>query len=63
MRAVGQPLGSDGVAAFYAGLIDGLVADERSELAPVLETDMLLDTPEARRRLAQETLSFAQALA
>jgi LPPG:FO 2-phospho-L-lactate transferase len=63
MRAAGHSLDSDGVADCYAGLIDGLVADERSEHLPVLETETLMDTPDARRRVAEETLRFARALA
>ena len=63
MRAAGWPLSSDGIAAAYSGLIDGLVCDERTETLPVLETDVLMDTPEARRRVAEETLAFADALA
>jgi LPPG:FO 2-phospho-L-lactate transferase len=63
MTWAGQPLSSDGVAAMYAGIIDGLVADERSSLVPTLETDVLLGTPEQRTHVAQTTLEFAQALA
>ena len=62
MRWAGRPLSSDGIAAHYAGVIDGLVADERTGLVPVLETGMLMDTPASRRRLAEETLRFAGAL-
>lgn len=62
MRWAGQPLTSDGVAAAYAGLIDGLVADERTDAAAVLQTDVLMDTADARRRLADETLRFALVL-
>ena len=58
----GQPLSSDGIAALYAGLLDGLVADERTDAVPVLETEVLMDTPAARRALAEQTLSFALAL-
>jgi LPPG:FO 2-phospho-L-lactate transferase len=57
-----QPLSSDGIAAAYAGVIDGLVADQRTESVPVLEADVLMDTADARRRVAQETLRFAAAL-
>jgi LPPG:FO 2-phospho-L-lactate transferase len=63
MEWAGHPLDSDGVAAGYAGLIDGLVADERTDGMPVLETDVLMDTPQARRRVAEETVGFADALA
>jgi LPPG:FO 2-phospho-L-lactate transferase len=62
MRWAGRPQSADGVAAYYAGAIDGLVADERTDRVPVLETEMLMDTPAARRRLAEETLRFAAAL-
>jgi LPPG:FO 2-phospho-L-lactate transferase len=57
------PLSSDGIAAAYDGVIDGLVADRRSTAMPVLETDVLMDDPASRRRVAEETLSFALALA
>jgi LPPG:FO 2-phospho-L-lactate transferase len=63
MRWAGQPLNSDGVAESYAGLLSGLVADERTERLPVLETEMLMDTPQRRRELAEQTLQFALALA
>jgi LPPG:FO 2-phospho-L-lactate transferase len=63
MQWAGNPLDADGVAAGYAGVIDGLVADERTDAVPVLQTDVLLDTPAARRRVADETLAFADALA
>lgn len=63
MAHAGYPLTPDGVAAFYDGVIDGLVADERTDRVPVLETAVLMDTAAARRTLAAETLRFAQALA
>lgn len=59
----GRTLDSDGIADHYAGLINGLVADERTDLVPTLETDVDLSTPEARARVAREVLEFAQALA
>jgi LPPG:FO 2-phospho-L-lactate transferase len=62
MEWAGQPLCSDGIASSYPGLISGLVADERTDLLPVLEAEMLLDTPERRRELAGQTLDFALAL-
>ncbi len=62
MDFTGLPVSADGIATYYDGLIDGLVADQRAEHTPVLETDVLMSTPEARRRVAEETLSFAQAL-
>jgi LPPG:FO 2-phospho-L-lactate transferase len=54
---------SAGVAAGYGGLIDGFVADERVAGVPTLETGTLMDSRAARRRLAEETLSFAAGLA
>lgn len=63
LRWAGQPLSSTGVANLYDGILDGLVADEATELVPVLRTDVLMDTPAARARVAEETLKFALALA
>jgi LPPG:FO 2-phospho-L-lactate transferase len=59
LRWAGHSLDSDGVAAAYGGLIDGLIADEPTTPLPTCETDVLMDTPERRRRLAQDTLDFA----
>ena len=58
----GQPLSSDGIAAYYDGLLDGLVADERADALPTLETDVAMPDAAARRRVAQEALDFALAL-
>jgi LPPG:FO 2-phospho-L-lactate transferase len=63
MEHAGQPLSADGVARIYEGLIDGLVADERADGVPTLETDVRMDDGAARRRVARETLAFAAALA
>jgi len=62
MAWAGHPLTSDGIAAHYEAVIDGLVADTRADAVPVLETDVLMGTPEGRRRVADETLRFALAL-
>jgi LPPG:FO 2-phospho-L-lactate transferase len=59
----GRSLDSDGIAAHYAGLIDGLVADQRAEHVPTLETEVSLHDPAARRRVAHDVLEFAAALA
>jgi LPPG:FO 2-phospho-L-lactate transferase len=59
----GHRLDSDGIAAAYDGLLDGLVADQRADGLPTLETDVLLGDPAARRRVAGEALAFAAALA
>jgi LPPG:FO 2-phospho-L-lactate transferase len=65
----GLELGAQGVADVYAGLIDGLVADETPSGArsadgslAVLETDTLMDSPEAQARLARATLDLAATL-
>jgi LPPG:FO 2-phospho-L-lactate transferase len=62
MQWLGQPLTSSGIAAVYHGLLDGMVADQRSDALPVLETEVLMDTVAARERLARRTLEFALAL-
>jgi LPPG:FO 2-phospho-L-lactate transferase len=62
MQWAGQPLSSEGIAAVYDGLIDGLVADERTEAIPALEIDVSLGTPQERRAVAEQTLRFAHAL-
>jgi LPPG:FO 2-phospho-L-lactate transferase len=64
MEHAGLPSGAAGVVAAYADVLDGLVADEEVEGAPVpvLVTRTLMSDPAARRRLAAETLDFAAAL-
>jgi LPPG:FO 2-phospho-L-lactate transferase len=61
MQAAGLSVDADGVVAAYAGLIDGLVSDQRADGVPVLETEVLMDDPGRRRHLAQQTLAFALA--
>jgi LPPG:FO 2-phospho-L-lactate transferase len=58
----GLPRSSDGIATFYDGLLDGLVADERTDALPLLETDVTMPDAAGRRRVAQEALDFALAL-
>jgi LPPG:FO 2-phospho-L-lactate transferase len=55
----GLPLGTAAIERAYAGVIDGVVADELDEL-PGIKTDVLMDSPEARRRVAAEALEFAR---
>lgn len=62
MRWQAQSLDGAGIAAVYAGLLDGLIADERTASLPVLETNTLMSNAAARRRLAEETLAFALSL-
>jgi LPPG:FO 2-phospho-L-lactate transferase len=63
MASTGLSASTEGIAACYAGLIDGLVADERADGVPVLQIDTLMSDAESRRRVATETLRFAEGLA
>jgi len=63
MAWAGHPLTSDGIAAHYAGVIDGLVADEPCEAVPTLVTDVDMADAAARRRVAQAALDHAAGLA
>jgi LPPG:FO 2-phospho-L-lactate transferase len=58
----GLPLDAGGIARAYAGVADGLVADETTAGVPVHLTDTLMTDGAARRRLAEETLAFARSL-
>lgn len=59
----GRPANASGVAALYGDILDGLVADEDGPAdVPTLKCDTMLDTPEARRRVAVSTLGFAESL-
>jgi LPPG:FO 2-phospho-L-lactate transferase len=63
MAWAGHPLDADGIAAHYAGVIDGLVSDERTAATVTLETDVEMADAAGRRRLARATLDFAAGLA
>jgi LPPG:FO 2-phospho-L-lactate transferase len=63
LRWSGQPLDTAGIAGFYEDLLDGLVADTPGGPAPLLETEVRLDDPGARREVAERTLDFATRLA
>ena len=54
---------ADGVADFYGELLDGIVADEDVARLTTLQTDTRMDDAAGRARVAEQTLSFAQALA
>ena len=56
------PLGAEGVARAYAGVLDGLVAEEPAPGVEVLEADTLMASAQARRRVAALTLEFAASL-
>jgi LPPG:FO 2-phospho-L-lactate transferase len=51
-----------GVAAAYAEVIDGIVADEPVDGLPALLTDTLIESARQRARLAREVLDFAISL-
>ena len=60
----GQTMDARGIAATYAGVLDGLVTDERAELdVPSLVTGTMMSDAAERARVARETLEFALALA
>jgi LPPG:FO 2-phospho-L-lactate transferase len=61
-RMAGVEPGTAAIEHFYAGVADGVVADERAESLPTLETDVLMDTQEARARVARSALDFARGL-
>jgi LPPG:FO 2-phospho-L-lactate transferase len=63
MRWTGHPPTTAAIADCYAGLADGLVADEAVDDLPVLRIDTLLADPEGRRRVAAAALAFAEGLA
>ncbi len=64
MRHRGVEVSALGIAALYAGVIDGLVTDEPIELPlPALRTELLMDGAAGRERLARATLEFAASLA
>jgi LPPG:FO 2-phospho-L-lactate transferase len=61
-RMAGLPTGSAAVEQAYAGVADGVLADERGQSLPAQVADVLMDTPDARRRVAEQALAFAQTL-
>jgi LPPG:FO 2-phospho-L-lactate transferase len=62
MEFAALPCTAAGVAGFYGGLLDGIVADEPVAGLPCLETDTRMDDAGARAQLAQRTLEFAATL-
>jgi LPPG:FO 2-phospho-L-lactate transferase len=59
----GHPLTSDGIAAAYAGVLDGLIADAPAEALPTHVADVLMDDADARRRVAGAALACAEEMA
>jgi LPPG:FO 2-phospho-L-lactate transferase len=63
MAWAGFDLTATGVAGYYGEVLDGMVTDEpEAGGLPVLVTDTLMADADARRRVAAETLHFAEAL-
>jgi LPPG:FO 2-phospho-L-lactate transferase len=54
---------ANGVADFYGELLDGIVADEDVGRLTTLQADTRMDDAAGRARVAEQTLSFARALA
>jgi LPPG:FO 2-phospho-L-lactate transferase len=63
MHYAGVAPSAEGVRRLYADLLAGIVADEPLEGIPALLTDTRMDDDPARRRLARETIAFAETLA
>jgi hypothetical protein len=61
-RWAGIEPSASGLLEAYAGLLDGVVADERVGDLPCLLTETLMDTSEARAAVASATLDFAGSL-
>ena len=61
-RMAGMEPGVGVIEHLYEGIADGVVADERAESLPTLETDVLMDSPDARERVARAALEFARGL-
>jgi LPPG:FO 2-phospho-L-lactate transferase len=62
MRALGVEPTPEGVARMYAGVLDGMVADEQVPGVPTLVTDVLMRDAAGRERVAREALEFARSL-
>jgi LPPG:FO 2-phospho-L-lactate transferase len=61
-RSAGIELSAQGIADVYADVIDAIVADEPVAGVEALETDTLMDSPDARRALGAKILEFAATL-
>jgi LPPG:FO 2-phospho-L-lactate transferase len=61
----GKPASAAGVVELYGDVLDGVVADEELDPAhplPTLTTELLMADAAGRKRLARETLAFADTL-
>jgi LPPG:FO 2-phospho-L-lactate transferase len=59
----GIELSAAGVASVYAGVIDGMVADEPVGSVPAIVADTLMDGPERMRDVARNIVEFGSSLA
>jgi LPPG:FO 2-phospho-L-lactate transferase len=62
LQMAGLPTGPAAVERAYGDVLDGVIADEPAPSLPTHVIDVLMDVPEARRRVAAEALAFAQTL-
>jgi LPPG:FO 2-phospho-L-lactate transferase len=63
MAWAGLDLTAAGIAGYYGDILDGIVSDEHQAGGlPALVTDTLMTDSGARRRVAEETLRFAESL-
>jgi LPPG:FO 2-phospho-L-lactate transferase len=66
LSAYGEPTSTAGVVGFYErlypGLLNGVVADEPVAGAPALEIGVAMPDAAQRRRVAEQTLAFAESL-
>jgi LPPG:FO 2-phospho-L-lactate transferase len=58
----GVETSAPGIVACYAGLLDGVVADEPADDVPCLVTDTLMDDRDGMSRLALKILEFGRSL-
>ncbi|MEA2392064.1 MAG: 2-phospho-L-lactate transferase, partial [Solirubrobacteraceae bacterium] len=63
MESAGLSVDSEGIGAAYAGLIDGLLADDPTGAVAFRQADVLMADAAGRRRVAEEALLFVEALA
>jgi LPPG:FO 2-phospho-L-lactate transferase len=63
MAFAGLECSAQGVADYYGELLDGIVCDEGVARLPTLELDTRMDDAAGRRRVAEQTLAFAESLA
>jgi LPPG:FO 2-phospho-L-lactate transferase len=63
MAFAGLECSAQGVADCYGELLDGIACDEGVARLPTLDLDTHMDDAAGRRRVAEQTLAFAESLA